>query len=351
MTSPPNIPPAFPADSAVEADRRAFPDPTQDPRRAEPVAAGASGRVFHRIRPARGAERILMHYPAEPTENGLFAGIGRVLGTEGFPVPRILRADPGKRLVWLEDLGDRDLFGLRGDPQARAEAYRRAIETTARLQALPDDLFRRHGAETLPPFDEGLYEFEHRYFRRELLARLRPGGAPDRKTAGELRELAKRLPAEPARWVHRDYQSKNLLLDRDGRLRVVDFQGLRRGHPFYDPASLLADPYAELPAEERRAHFRFFCSLVGATAETGAFAAVCCQRLLQALGAFGRHGLGRDVAFFRERIPVGLRLLAESAEAVDLPGLAALATDLREEAVRRGLNTSAGRHWEDSPDS
>ena len=271
-----------------------------------------------------------MHYPAEPDENRLFAEIGRALRGAGIPVPEILADDPKRRLVWLEDLGDRDLFSLLSRAEDRRAAYRRAVEVLVRIQALPGSFFREQRVRTLPPFDEDLYAFEQRYFARELVERLRPGAeisAPVRREWGAIRAS---LLAGPTTWIHRDFQSKNLMLDERAGLRVVDFQGIRRGHRFYDLASLLCDPYADLPGSEREDFFALYgrlSPLVGAD-DRVLFATACCQRIMQALGAYGKFGLGAGVPFFRSKIGPALGLLGESARRAGFPALAALAADL-----------------------
>jgi hypothetical protein len=70
-------------------------------------------------------------------------------------------------------------------------------------------------------------------------ARLAPEGRKLAALAGCERELV---------FIHRDYQSRNLMA-APGGIRVIDWQGGRLGPPFYDLASLIYDPYADLSPE------------------------------------------------------------------------------------------------------
>lgn len=124
----------FGPEEALTADRTLFASSDSPPLSAETVAAGASARRFFRIRDALGS-RILMHYPQEKEENRYFAGIGRRLHEAGVPVPRILLDLPDRGMVWMEDLGDRDLFSL-GESSERPEAYRKAIRVMTDFQKL-----------------------------------------------------------------------------------------------------------------------------------------------------------------------------------------------------------------------
>ncbi|MGE9290564.1 MAG: aminoglycoside phosphotransferase family protein [Puniceicoccales bacterium] len=314
---------------ALAADLAEFPsDPF--PGEASAVASGASGRRFFRI--VRGEQtRVLMAYPAEPRENLLFTAIALALRAEKVPVPRILAENPERLLIWLEDLGERDLFSIRGQEAARSAYYEQAVDALVNLQTLPADLFSSREIETLPPFDADLYRFEQRYFQKELHDRLAPGIPIPPGLTEEMRNLEEHLLAAMPIWVHRDFQSKNLMIDPADQIRIVDFQGIRLGHRFYDLASLLCDPYVNLPAAERDRHFARFCkrTLRDPEQERPAYSAACCQRLMQALGAYGRFGLGGGIEFFRAKIPVALDLLHTHAEESGLTTLAQLAADLK----------------------
>lgn len=324
----------FSVDDALEAETGFVPASDGEDIRVEPIAEGASGRAFFRIR-RKDRSHVLMHFPEEPAENHYYAGIGRVLAAHGIPVGRILREASELRLVWIEDLGSREFFDLREKPELRRAAYTKALEALVRLQELPEDLFAEASVRHLPAFDEALYRFEHRYFLSEFAARTAP--SLDLLASGVGRDLetllGQILSEDSLRvWVHRDFQSKNLLLDRFDRVRIVDFQGLRRGHPFYDLASLLDDPYAELPRAFRADLASCFIESMPLSPPDppASFARLRCQRLLQALGAYGRHGLGTGVRFFQECIPVALQHLEEAAGEADLPELEAFSRRLRE---------------------
>jgi hypothetical protein len=61
----------------------------------------------------------------------------------------------------------------------------------------------------------------------------------------EFQRIAELLAAQPRVFTHRDYHSRNLMVD-DGRLGVLDFQDALMGPATYDLASLLRDAYIAL---------------------------------------------------------------------------------------------------------
>ena len=320
MSVSPRLPAAtITRDQALSADLHQFPnDPL--PGTVSSVASGASGRRFFRIQRGQNS-RILMAYPEEPHENQLFTGIAGVLDAQHIPVPAIIADAPEKGLVWIEDLGGQELYSLRERQDERRNAYEQALRALDQLQNLPAAAFSAANIETLPPFDEHLYHFEHQYFLEELHSRLHPGSEPSPALETELDQLRERLLAATTTWIHRDFQSKNLMVDPKGQIRLVDFQGIRHGHPYYDLASLLCDPYVNLPSSERTHLFRYFCDLRSLSPEEEAptYAAAACQRLMQALGAYGRFGLGGGVQFFSDKIPTALTLLQHHAKQASLP--------------------------------
>ena len=108
----------------------------------------------------------------------------------------------------------------------------------------------------------------------------------------------------------------------------IDFQGMRLGAAAYDLASLLYDPYVPLDEKARAALARVY------PVEKLAFGAV--QRLVQALGAFGRLASVGQPQFGRHVAPALQNLLAAADEA-DLDALGAFAEDLiAKEEIRLG---------------
>ena len=63
--------------------------------------------------------------------------------------------------------------------------------------------------------------------------------------------LAESVDSFPKAVVHRDFQSQNIMITRNGTPRLIDYQGARMGPPAYDLASILWDPYYRLEEDMR----------------------------------------------------------------------------------------------------
>ena len=152
----------------------------------------------------------------------------------------------------------------------------------------------------------------------------------------DLENVAAELSRQRPVLVHRDFQSSNVLY-RSARsasgpyqadFAFIDFQGMRLGAAAYDLASLLYDPYVPLGEQARASLARLY------PVEKLAFGAV--QRLVQALGAFGRLASVGQPQFGRHVAPALQNLLAAADEA-DLDALGGFAEDLiAKEDIRLG---------------
>jgi hypothetical protein len=249
----------------------------------------------------------------------------------------------------------------REDTEARervATLYREALAVLLRLQIDGAAGFDPRRTHNPPRYDVALMrEWESGYFVRDLLVRHLGVDVPP-GLDGELVRLADRAAAAGAPYLlHRDYQSQNLKIHL-GRICVIDFQGARLGPPQYDLASLLLDPYADLPADLRRELRDHYLELYTARTheDRGLFLEryplVAAHRLMQALGAYAFLGLQRGKPAFLAHIPVALRLLGETlapiADAV--PQLADVVADARlRVATSGGEGAAAGAARRSTP--
>ena len=292
-----------------------------------PIEKGGSGRKFWRVRTG-GGSCILVRYSTDRADNAGYADIASFLLRVGVRVPEIFLHDPAEGIMVMEDVGSDDLFGFRTAPwRERRRLYELTLEQAALLHT------RAHLADNQPPlqqrFDETLYVWEQDYFIEHCLARHFKMSASEiaaHVDRTRLREIAAQLAAEPRCLVHRDFQSQNVMI-RDGQPAFIDFQGLRPGLAQYDLASLLLDPYVSLAAAERDTLFEHYLTVarVENSAHFRTLYDLCAmQRLMQALGAYGKLGHADGRTHFLEHIPAAVALLGETVTRI--PGMEKLVT-------------------------
>ena len=255
--------------------------------RLETLPGGASIRRYHRITLDGGKLPTVMVMElgdnplkseeaakgGAPTELP-FINVQRYLERAGASVPAIYRYDSDRGLLYLEDLGDITFESRvldRGD-DVRGRYYRQAIDQLVALQRYaaahpdPDCIAFSRG------FDYELLKWELDHFREYGLEAqdLAPTPAERDELERVFRNIAEELAAEPRGFVHRDYQSRNLMVqDVAGapKLRIIDFQDALLGTRAYDLVGLLRDSYVALSTsllDELVAHFVAASELDGA---------------------------------------------------------------------------------------
>jgi len=178
-----------------------------------------------------------------------FLEVAELLESKGLPVPSIYVEDLENRIILLEDLGDVTFEQeLRHAPRADwPRLYGNAIDL---LVDLHDRCAELPSASIISQrsFDRKLLDWELDHFREWGLEAL--SGPLDTSQTATLREafaeIVRELEAMPYGFVHRDYQSKNLMVGPKGALTLIDFQDALLGPRAYDLVALLCDSYVSL---------------------------------------------------------------------------------------------------------
>jgi aminoglycoside/choline kinase family phosphotransferase len=243
---------------------RAFPGATRAGA-WEAMTGGASTRRYFRARlsgaPVASVVGMFVPDGATPEEISKAGGaatrwpfleVRDLLAERGIDVPAVHADDTASGWVLLEDLGDDTLaVFLTANPQRKEELYVAAVSGLARAQralaALPAGSVVAGRA-----FDEELVHWEIQHFREWALdARGIALSPQDRATFdGVAQRMARRMAGSPRFFVHRDYQSRNLMVRHDAgapssfaSLAWIDFQDALLGPRVYDLVALLNDSY------------------------------------------------------------------------------------------------------------
>lgn len=286
-----------------ELVRRTFGDELD----ATPMPGGASTRKYFRLSLSHGKSAVAMFVPegAKPEEvhkahDGTrwpFLEVRDLLAERGIDVPAVLAEDTEKGWLVIEDLGDDTLANwLLRHPEDKSVLYTQAVTDLARAQSVLKDLPEGSvvGSRT---FDFDLLRWEIEHFREWGIEardkKLSDADAARWKEIGD--SLARRVSELPYSFVHRDYQSRNLMVSEHptggSRLVWIDFQDALTGPRVYDLVALLNDSYQEFDrkfVEERLGEFASAASLNKASKKTifAEFDLVTVQRKLKDAGRF-----------------------------------------------------------------
>lgn len=279
-----------------------------------PLAGDASNRRYFRIHLNGGTPKsLILMQLAEPegfkqSEEAVsgaavqiaelpFTNVLSHLAACRLPVPTLQYYDREAGLIYLEDFGDLTLAEACRDaaPSRIAALYRRAIDGIVVLQTKGTAPGNPQCVAFHRKFDVPLLMWEFEHFLEYGVAARRPEPmkptdlAPVQQT---FRMIAETMAAQPHVFVHRDYHSRNLMVD-GARLGIIDFQDALMGPATYDLASLLRDAYIALDealVDELIAYYLAGMAQQGvrfdATAYRRLFDWTSLQRNLKAAGRF-----------------------------------------------------------------
>ncbi|MEP4485932.1 MAG: phosphotransferase [Halioglobus sp.] len=214
------------------------------------VAGDASNRRYFRL----GVDQlsvIVVEAPPETEKNPEFIAIANTLSCAGVRVPQVLASDLSRGYLLLEDLGDVVLLPLLNTATV-GDYYGRAFDT---LLKLADIDISDTAVASMPRYDKALLteelgRFPH-WFVEQLLGHSLTSSDHAVIQAASDCLIASALE-QPQVLVHRDFHSRNLMLQGDGQLAVIDFQDAVVGPVTYDLVSLLRDCYIRWPVEQVR---------------------------------------------------------------------------------------------------
>ncbi len=235
----------------------------------QPLRAEASFRQFYRVKTSQGS-LVVMASPPEKENNRQFVRMAKALGDAGVRVPEVLVQHSSQGYMLLSDLGTDHLIDAYRRGNARS-AVQAALATLPLIQGLRADF--------IPTYTQSRFSDELNIFVDWLVV-----AGCDTPLPTSLFEAARTLllanaQDQPTLCVHRDYHCRNLLLQQDGSVGVLDFQDALMGPAYYDLASLLHDCYWELDTE-------IIDACAGSNRRQVDLLAV--QRQLKALGIFAR---------------------------------------------------------------
>lgn len=186
---------------------------------------------------------IAMDSPPPQEDCTPFVHAAEVFAEAGLNVPKIVAQDVPNGFLLLSDLGNTTFLSALQAPNGldvAADLYRDASNALIKLQLASKP-------EVFPPYDEALLTREMQLFPDWYVAKHLNVTLTDAQQAVMNKTFAvlnANILAQPKVYVHRDYHSRNLMVQANSHdLGVLDFQDAVYGPITYDLVSLLKDAY------------------------------------------------------------------------------------------------------------
>jgi aminoglycoside/choline kinase family phosphotransferase len=275
----------------------------------ECAGIAGSSRQFFRIK-KENYSYIMIVWDSRDEDWPRFLGIPQELNNVCTFLPQMYINDPVHGLILEQDLGDTTLKKYIQDKPSDAveNIYRKVLETLISWQQFDIVSSSIISSRSM---DYDTFIWESWYFGKYCVTDYFAGEKLlDTQWEVERTALANEVAALPKTFIHRDFQSENIMVYNDG-IHFIDFQGARLGPREYDVASLLYDPYVlsiDVPMLGRLMKHYFSMSGGGENRER-LLALNGAQRLMQALGAYGNLSLHKNKDWYRTYIPVALERL------------------------------------------
>lgn len=311
------------------AFKKAFGHLPHGPVRRTALSGDGSDRRWYRLTTGDHSLLLVDHgicANERPSEADAFVKIGSHLQHHGIPVPRIYAADTFAGQVLCEDLGNTHLQQVVrqcASERTVAAIYRHIIDQVIDLNHNGARGFNPGWTFQSPSYDRTLIlERECRYFTEAFLNTWMGWSLDFETLRGEFETLADgALKFSHTGFMHRDLQSRNIM-HRNGNYFFIDFQAGRLGPLQYDLASLLIDPYVDLPPDLQQALLAHAVRRLSTAAGVNpvrfmqSYTFCALARNLQILGAFGFLSRVKGKTGFARYIPAAVKGLRHRLNAL-----------------------------------
>ena len=282
-----------------------------------PASSDASFRRYFRVSQAE-LTWIVMDAPPSQEDIAPFIKVSQFLNSQSLHVPNIIAQNSEMGLLLLSDLGTQPYLDMLNKHSAD-NLYRDAIDSLIKIQCSDPT-----GID-LPRYDSKLLQTELNLFPEWFLER-HFELSPPAFLQPLFDTLIDNALSQPQSVVHRDYHSRNLMVDAKHNPGIIDFQDAVIGPITYDLVSLLRDCYISWPEDKLEAWIHYYFSAAqqhellpncDITTFTRWFDFMGLQRHLKVLGIFCRLNYRDNKPNYIDDLPQTLRYVLQVCRRYD----------------------------------
>jgi len=276
------------------------------------ASADASFRKYYRL--SKGDKSFLvMDSSLEKESLTPFLDVTKRLVHTGVNVPKIYAQDLEKGYLVIEDFGNTHLLSQLTQKNFKT-LYTKAIDEIIKMQ--------KTDANELPLYDKAFLHFEmdlmHEWYLEKKLG-ISLTRAESEIVESTLNTISDTVLTQPQNiFVHRDYHSRNIMVQENGELGIIDYQDAMSGALTYDLVSLLKDCYISFDREAILELVLYFRDQVAPEVSDGEFIKwfdfMGMQRHIKVLGIFSRLHLRDGKDGYLKDIPLTLHYTLDAAQ-------------------------------------
>ncbi len=281
----------------------------------EVLGGDASFRRYYRVI-EKDKSYILMDSTANKEVLYPFIDISVRLLKVQVEVPRIIAQNLEEGYLLLTDLGSRHLADILSDMSVEL-LYTKAIEEILKIQ--------KADTTNLEPYDREFLMFEMSLMQEWYLEQhlKRDLSQDEQKMLDDTLELiCNEVLSQPQDvFVHRDFHSRNIMIETGHELAIIDYQDARNGALTYDLVSLLKDVYVYFDPKQMEMLALEFKRLKGVDVSDEQFIRwfdfTGLQRHIKILGIFARLDIRDKKSSYLDNIPQTLQYIDEVCQKYD----------------------------------
>ena len=279
-----------------------------------------AGSERHYYRMHTADKTFIATYGANLKENESFIYFSKHFKKKNLSVPEIFSINADKDIYIQQDFGDVSLLNKleeQGFTTAVYDLYKKSLQQLVLLQVKGHEGLDYKKCLTNTSFGKQAIMADLLYFKYYFLDALRQP-YDKQKLIDDFEALSNYLShTEYKYFMFRDFQSRNIMIEPDGSVNFIDYQGGMKGAPQYDVASLLWQAKANLPDDWKQHLLEDYMNAFETAVEEpidkdvfrSQYNGYVLIRLLQVLGAYGFRGLFERKAHFLTSIPLALQNL------------------------------------------
>ncbi len=297
----------------------------EEPYNIDKIASSGSNRKYYRLGNSKG-QTVIGVIGTSVEENNAFITLSSHFLKRQIAVPKVLAVSDDKMSYLQTDVGGKSLFDFLSAGRKSNGRYNLVEQELLKriVRELPNIQIR--GARGLDfsccypqaEFDTDTVLFDLNYFKYCFLKATNLD-FNELKLEANFRLFAKDLTSESIdAFLYRDFQARNIMLDKDNNPYFIDFQGGRRGPYYYDLASFVWQASAKYSYKLRRELvYEYYNSLKNYIEVpskhyfVNRLSLFVLFRLLQVLGAYGFRGYFERKSHFLSSIPAAIENLRE----------------------------------------
>jgi hypothetical protein len=187
-----------------------------------------------------------MDAPPDKEDSNTFIHVANLLLQAEITVPKIYEKNINEGFLLLSDLGN-DTLLMKINSENAAKLYKNVSATLIKIQ-------KNTKTDQLPIYNEELLRrelmlFPDWYLKQHLEYKISDKEVEDLNLIFD--EIIENNVQQPSVFVHRDFHSRNLMINPDDQIGVLDFQDAVIGPITYDLVSVFRDAYIEWDEEQQ----------------------------------------------------------------------------------------------------